>query len=574
MQSLPFVQVRDLPPSASFYSAVTQPLGLRYISADSSSITFGDTSTTPPLPVFEVKKVTGADHLAPFKPSRIVFSAPSPSVVSDFCAAAKRASPTSLISRGLGGSAERGNDPNFPGPHGAPSGGESESAQITDLEGNIMEVVYVNSPQDPSGYGGSTVRRTQSTTKEVSRILDWNLEVATQASGSVAGSAAVGGPAAGRGLEGEPFLLRRSVTTSTVEASPPQNPDGISASTVVGTVLGVAVGAAVGGALTYTMMRKDRSHAPHQVYDAPPTFQRRATFPDPYPDHRPKYVEVERTVERIHYPEQFPPSSRKYPPPSFMARYSQVDGPTRSRTLDEVDDRASRHTSRNTASRARGRSETGSKRQPLMIADHEYVSAVGSKHSNAPKLLVDAEHPSHGGTSLSRILDPQGLEYRGSCAASRASKALSKQYHHEPAPEHRSHASSHHTSSRHHRPPEAETYVSTRSKRSASTIRPAAPLVMAESMPLPVRSKAPSQYSSATVKPIRGVTSSRHSRVSARNVPLPPSTTGGWEDVPLGTGAADALDDVGSVAPSDSISCVGSKHSSRRHHRHHGPDGF
>lgn len=587
-ETLPFVTVARLPPSASFYSAITQPLGLRYISATSSSIFFG-TASPDPKPVFEVKSISdGAAQ--PLQRARILFSAPSRSAVAEFQAAALRANPVALI----GGDG----DPSFPR-HRSPTpasaavgGGEHvplDRAKIRDLDGNIMEVSYVNPPAYPAGYGGSTVRHTQSTTQEVGRILDWNLDVAASEP-SVAGSAAAGpATALTRRPSGEPHttVVRRSVTTSSTTQHPPpparedSNSLSLSTGAVVGTVLGaVAVGAAVGGALTYTLMRNERERAPRQEYD-PPTFQRRSTFPDRYPDPRGRYVEVERTVEKVRYPEEYPPVSKKYPPPTYLARYS--GGGPQSRALEDVDDRTSRHTSHYSGTRTRGRSEAASTRRPLMIDDIEYRSvAAPSKHTAGPKMLMDAEYRSSAGSKYSagskHSAHPKGgllvdADYR-SFAGSRhvvapPSRQPTEASYRSRAPSHAvSHAPSKHTAvaSRYladddrpsragtakpltHRPPEAETYISARSHRtdkSASTVRPIRP----------EGSRAVSRYTSGTIK-VPGV-SRAPSHASAKKVPLPASAAG--------SSKANWDDDVVSLAPSDSISCVGSRRSGRSYH--------
>ncbi|KAI8627553.1 hypothetical protein F5Y19DRAFT_170924 [Xylariaceae sp. FL1651] len=526
MQVLPFVQVRDLPPAASFYSAITQPLGLRFISADSSSIVFGDTSTSPD-PVFQVKAIAANAGALPPRPTRLVLSADSPSVVSAFHAAATRAN-----SRGNSNLLHLQDD------SGSPSG--ESRAIATDLEGNVMEVVYVNPPNYPSSYAGSTVRRTQSTNKEVSRILDWNLDVATSAvvSRSVAGSAAPSRPgmAVVTAPEDEVYrIVRRSVTMSTIEAPSPQpTSKGLSTGAMVGTVLGaVAAGAVVGVGLTYALSRSERNRAPRHDFDAPP-FQRRATYPDPFPEHHPRVVEVERTVEKVHHPEQYPPTSTKNPPPAYMTRYSQVGGPAMSRAMEEADDRANYTTS----SRARDR--------PLMITNTEHRSATGSQYTESPDLLMEAEHRSHAGsrhtTARSKVYSVVA-DHRSHAGSKHT--AASKVY--SQAPDHRSHVSSRskydadyrsHADSKHStvRPHDAEveTYVSARSEKSSHTVRPAKS-----------RSKAPSHYSSATVRPTGPSRTPSH--VSARDVP--PINNSDWQDV----------DDAGSVAPSDSISCVGSR---------------
>ncbi|KAI1385275.1 uncharacterized protein F4822DRAFT_339695 [Hypoxylon trugodes] len=506
MQALPFFQVSDLPPSASFFAAVAQPLGLKYISANSSSIVFGDTNSPTPEPIFEVKQRIGPDAHPP-QPCRLVLSATSPSVVSAFHAAALRSNPD-LKECGPNINylhIQDNSDPN----------GESR-ARVSDFDGNIMEVVHGSTPDYATSQVGSTVRRTQSSSHEVSRVLDWNLDVAP--SRSVVGSATASSTVGSRASNGDPLtVLRKSVTTtSTVESSPRENPQGLT-STVFGTVLGVAVGAAVGGALTYSMMKDDRERMAFQEYEQPPAFARRSTFPDPYPTNQPRY----------------------YPPASFA-------GGPRSRVVEELDDRASRHSSQYTTG-SRTRSEASSARRPLMIADHEYKSNAGSsagpKYGDAPRLLMDAEHRSVASSRHTAADNHSQAGSRYTTASSRRS----------PESDYRSYASSKYTSTARPRDPEVETYISARSDRSASTIRPA-PASVETAPPSRAPSKAGSRFSSSTVRgPNRAP-----SHVSARNVPQPESVIGGgrgnWED------------DVDSVAPSDSISNVGSR-SSRRSQR-------
>jgi hypothetical protein len=558
---LPYVQVSHLPPSASFYSAVTHPLGLRFISASQGAIAYGTTSPTDPSatkPAFEVRVVK--DRTQDIKPARLVLSTSSPSVVKDFYAAAIRTHPElKLTGRAL-----------------THDGTSSPSSQIQDLDGNIMEVVYIPPADSQPRPGGSTVRHTQSTTDEASRILDWNLDVATSGpSRSVAG----GGSTAvarrpSRAADGPepPYLLRRSVTTSTIEATTPvsrESPSGLG-SGVVGAVLGaVAAGAAIGGALTYMSMKNQRKQAPRQEFDAP-VFQRRSTFPDPYPDHRPRYIERERTVEKIHYPDQYSQARgpRHYPPSAYTARYP---GGGRSREVEELDDRASRLSARqSTSGRTRTRSEAASARQPLVIADHEYQSQAGSKYTatTTPKILMGAELRSQAGSRHSTNLLPEADQWSRAPSRQTIPRSLA------------------------HRDPEAETYLSAHSKRSErsdrteSTIRGPRQSVYdtAQSVTygdVPIRSHAPSKApTKASAAP------SRHSTVQATARSLAPSaarslahtavrssapsaathrtghttsragTHASARKVPLPESQAD-WDDNDSIAPSDSISCIG-----------------
>ncbi|KAI1759267.1 hypothetical protein GGR53DRAFT_165456 [Hypoxylon sp. FL1150] len=512
MQVLPFFQVSDLPPSASFYAAITQPLGLRYISATPSSIVFGDATSPIPEPVFEVKKSVGADTLPP-QPCHIILSAKSPSAVSAFRTAALRANPD-LQDCDV-------NSNYFQPSHSLELTGESR-ARISDFDGNIMEVVHGSRPGYSASQAGSAVHRDS---HEVSRVLDWNLDVDSHsvASRSVAGTATPGSVApsavGSRAASGAPYsFLQRSVTTSTVETLPRENSKGLGTSAIVGTVLGMAVGAAVGGALTYNMMKNDPQREPQAFqYEQPPPFSRRSTAPDPYPSNQPRYIE-------------YPPG--KYPPSSYTG--------ARSRAVDELDDRASRHSSHyTTGSKSRGRSEVSSARRPLMITDHEHRSNAGSKHGDSPKLLAEAEHRS---TASSR----HAADHHSSHAGSRSSAK------HSPESDLRSYVSSRHASSSRPRDPEVETYVSARSDR---TVRPS-PARVETAPPSRAPSQAGSRYSSNTVRPVRPAPASRaHSHLSAaRHVPQPESSVGS------SSSSAD-WEDVCSVAPSDSISNVGIRRS-------------
>ncbi|KAI4864502.1 hypothetical protein F4820DRAFT_332058 [Hypoxylon rubiginosum] len=513
MQVLPFFQVSDLPPSASFYAAITQPLGLRYISATPSSIVFGDAASPTPDPVFEVKKSDGANSRPP-QPCHLVLSAKSPSAVSAFHAAALRANPDLQDCDA--------NSNYFQPPDSSDSTSESR-ARIGDFDGNIMEVVHGSRPGYAASQAGSAVQRNS---HEVSRVLDWNLDVGSNsvASRSVVGSATPGSVApasavGSRAADGAPYsFLQRSVTTSTMETSPRENSKGLSTSAVVGTVLGMAVGAAVGGALTYTMMKNDpyREANAFQEYEQPPPFSRRSTCPEPYPNNQPRYIE-------------YPPG--KYPPSSFTG--------ARSRAVEELDDRASRHSSHyTTGSKSRGRSEVSSARRPLMITDHEHRSNAGSKHSDSPRLLTEAEHRSNAGSKYT-------ADHR-SHAGSKHSVAPSR---HSPESDLRSYVSSKHAPSR-PRDAEVESYVSARSERSDRTVRPS-PARVETAPPSRAPSQAGSRYSSNTVRPAAAGRAHSHLSAAARHVPQPESSVGSSAD----------WEDVCSVAPSDSISNVGSRRS-------------
>ncbi|KDN62874.1 hypothetical protein CSUB01_02877 [Colletotrichum sublineola] len=587
---VPYIDVSHLPSSTSYYSAILQPLGIHYISAHAqtacpdatanttdtdskttittsslgrlpTTVTYGTSS--PPTPVLQIREARNSSE--PLKLSRVVFSAPTPTAVTDFHSFAARANPNLQFVVPLGQS------------------GDIHRATVTDLDGNIMEVVYQPPPNYPPSYAGSTIRKTQSTTKEASRILDWNYDVATsELSPSMSGSVAEGPSASALAMTArsgqvpgnEPYtLLRRSVTTSVIESpsrreepaiAPASAASGITTSTVVGSLLGAAVGAAAGAAITYGMMRKERARAPVQEFDgSAPPFQRRATFPDQYaePQAGPgRYVEVERTVEKIRYPEAYPTLPDNRASPQYMAKYSQVG--SRSRAVDDMyDDTRSRHSSRyqlERGSSVRSRSQAAVPRTaPLMLTDYEHQSNAGSRRSVASRSVAQHSIVDDAGTYVSARSERSQSTIRpppptvetilggGSRAPSRA-------------------------------PTRAPSMVPSRAptkapSRPPTVVRSKAPTTVAPSKaptqaPTIVPSKAP------TKAPSRAPTAARTSQpvfayppatrvptyVSARNLPPPRSGTGSshaaWED------------DAVSVAPSDSISCIGSKTSRRQYH--------
>ncbi|KAH8891682.1 hypothetical protein GQ53DRAFT_149551 [Thozetella sp. PMI_491] len=543
---LPFVEVSHLPSASSFYAAILDPLGLQFLLAHSASdpipsITYGCLlSRTPVLQLRQVPASGGR----PLKRSHLVLTATSAAAVSEFSAAGLRANPDSPAPIGgpLSRAPRRPSAPSLLQASEAPSAATAGNvsgeirATVTDLDGNTMDVVYRPPPGYPSQYNGSTVRKTQSTDDEANRILRWNYDVASSASSvssplsepphaayagshisSYAGPLTVAKHSPSRYGDDEPYLVRRVTTTTTTttaapsayeaSSSPRQNSRGLSAGAVVGTLLGVAAGAAAGAALTLTAMRSDRARAPNQEFDAPP-FTRRATFPEPYPDRKGRFVEVERTVEKVRYPEAYPVLvDHRGPPPEYIARY-RSSGSSKSKGLDDMalDDSRSRHSEKSRHSSTRTRSEAATGRKPLLLGEADHRSQISSSKTSTSR------HP----------------------------PIVQRSYTYDS-------------------PGDKESYVSARSHRSASTIRPLAAPVSTHTV---TRSKAGSRATARVIE--LGADSSSQvyrslshagSHISARRVPLPPSG--------VGSSHADWDDDADSVAPSDSISCVGSRRSGR-----------
>ncbi|TKW59889.1 hypothetical protein CTA1_9989 [Colletotrichum tanaceti] len=609
---VPYIDVSHLPSSASFYSAILQPLGIHYISADAQTaspdvdtkavdtesktiITLSDPSrpltnvtygtSSPHTPVLQIREARNSSE--PLKVSRIVFSAPSPTAVTDFHYFAVRANPKLLSVVPLGQLSRSR-------PATITQSGDIHRATVTDLDGNTMEVVYQPPPYYPPFCTGSAVGKTQSTTEEVGRILNWNYDVvASVPSPSMSDSAAAGPSASiiamtarsGQFPSDEPYtLLRRSVTTSVIE-SPVRREDhalahasasssnGVSTSTVVGSLLGAAVGAAAGAAITYGMM-KERARAPLQEFDgSTPPFQRRATFPDQYaePQAGPgRYVEVERTVEKIRYPEAYPTLPDNRAPPQYMAKYSQVGA--RSRADDDMhEDTRSRRSSRyqlERGSSVRSSSQAAVPRTaPLMLTDYEHRSSTGSRHSvasrsAAQRSTVDDARTyvsSRSGTSQSTLRPPppsvETILGGGSRAPSRASTQASSM------------APSRAPTKTPSRPPtvvrsKAPTIVApSRAPSRAPTQGPTiVPSIRKAPSKAPARAPSRAPTAVRTSQPVFAYPPATRAPtyVSARNLPPPRSGSGNshatWED------------DAVSVAPSDSISCIGSKTSRRQYH--------
>ncbi|KAF6814885.1 cystathionine gamma-synthase protein [Colletotrichum musicola] len=598
---IPCFDVSHLPSSASFYSAVFQPLGIHYISPDTQTAayvaSYGTSSGSLSAPVFQIRETRSSPVSVPLKLSRALFSAPSPVAVTGFRSAALRANPALLL---------------VPGPTTTTAqSGDGHRVAVTDLDGNTMEVVYQPPPSYPPSYAGSTVRTTQSTHEEVSRILDWNYDVAASESRSRSGPSTAEPSAvtfamtsqASQFSGNEPYtILRRSVTTSFIETSPslhadpaaapapsqapapspPSSSSSLQTSTVVGSILGAAVGAAAGAALTYGMLRKERARAPLQEFDgtAPtPPFQRRATFPDQYPEHHGagRYVEVERTVEKIRYPEHYPTFPENRVPSQYMAKHSQSQAGSRDGD-DLYDDARSRHSPRyqlERASTVRPSSQVAVPRAAqLMLTDYEHQSNAGSRlsiagNSAVPRTVVPEPESYETGTYVSaRSVGTQStvrpppptveteLAFRSKAPSVVPSRAPTK------APS--------------KAPTIAPSQAPANAPSRAPTVAPSrAPTKAASQAPTYVPSKAPTKAPSRAPTVVRTPTIVRAPKANpvfayppatraptympaANRIPAPKSG--------IGSSHASWEDDAVSVAPSDSISCIGSRTGRRQYH--------
>lgn len=579
---LPFIEVSQLPSSSSFYSAVTQPLGLQYLYAvdptvspsGSHSIIYGS-ATSPPVPVFELRHARPtADR--PLKLSRLVLSAGSPGVVRRFQALLQGlhyADGRVLLtgSQSLLRQSPEPEPPLFGSNAGAEAGKSRAStddwgvpikAAGKDQDGNVMEVVYVPPSGYPESHAGSTARRIHSSTGQTSRIMSWNYDVAAADAilqaplrHLVPVSSALAPPRRpGRFPDDDDMapVIRRTITTSTTTyepveplASPRQGSNGLTTGALVGTLLGVAAAsAAIGAGVAYGAMKNERGRSGFE----PPMFQRRSTYPEPHPGSRspyPEYGPSER--DRLYLAE-------RRTPPTLLTGYPTSQGPRDDGGTYE--DSRSRLSSRFQPPSAR--SEASSSRKPLLLteAEHRSYAGVGSKHGSSARTSEMMEGDM-------AILAPDDR----SVACSRHTAARSK---HSAAPSLRR-SSTYDEAAGRDRDRDRDSYVSTRSHRTASTVRPLQATVQTElTAPslasLASRPKLASRASGATAQrraesyvsaretPRAGSRAATH--VSARQVALPASRTGSSR-----IGYEEDEDDLCSIAPSDSISCVGSRKS-------------
>jgi hypothetical protein len=596
--SAPVIEVSHLAASSSFYSAVLQPLGLACLEPSARS-TLGDRDP-PAAPSTSIAYGYARTPLlylrqrsrSPAAPSTLALTAPSRRAVVGFHACALRA------------------NPQLPGSHEAPclatEGGVSR-ATAYDLDGNKLDIVYPESMSQhaSAGYAASAYRTVKPPIQEEpSRVLDWHSEAPsaqprritlTSASYPYQSSfhtrpdpdfykylpersaAADDYPPStsmpSHHYERPPYPVRRSAThseysTSAVrqpapsthsshKAQPqeeaPPNPrqsstnSNLNTTTVVGALLGVAAGAAV----AYGLVSRERERKPrHEVeaYGPPaPSLPRRATFPEKV-DVAPRKL---RALEHHPNPQEH----------SYMPRGSQVVYP------DVVDDYAgvwpSNYLTEGSQHYTHSTRKPTYRSQPQMD-DYD----TRSRHST--------RQPSeHARSRRARSEVPVELSYPPIVNAAPQSRVSTRRS---------VTGKSSHSRPRSHAPVyDEETYISARTHQIPSA-RPRVEYPHAPEYPpapeprgLVIRGRPASRIPNTTTTamfqiedeqpaPHRAPPGRGYSQASAaRHVPLPQSDMGSshaeWDD-----------DDNVSIAPSDSISCAGSRtsrRSRRHHHRYH-----
>ena len=363
--TVPFVEVSHLASSSSFYSAILQIVGLRFLneSRDPSSsvgtVTYGLTAGVTktggkhrqaltdgrgeeikgPQPVLQIREVS-----RPFDPVRnstVVIAVPSPGQVVDFHETALTANPWLAV--------QTDGDPIYSGgpspkPRLGIDGGETpRRATVRDLDGNTIQVVY-RQPTCPRDYYGRVVewtydgagathstykttttitRKTHTRNRSLSQPQLQPVASARSSSSSIDGlppfqprqSPAKHGPNTVTAAEmAQRAAAQPEKEDEPVSVSPRQssNNNGLSTTTVVGAILGVA---AAGAALTYgfaSHAAKERERKPRQEYDAQaPQLPRRSTFPEKAPTHK-LHTDDRRPVYGDY--SDYPPNASHYPP--------------------------------------------------------------------------------------------------------------------------------------------------------------------------------------------------------------------------------------------------------------------
>lgn len=501
---VPTIDVSHLPSAASFYAEIAQPLGISYLSASSSRVNFGWVSPAPDN--------TPQPHVVLSLQQSPTFQVQRSSIT---LLANSRGAVDAFYKRGLlANSRQTG--------HTLEHSPAEIRARIRDLDGNMLEAVY--SPRAP----GALPRRrtldieTASTPKEARRVLQWQQDVA------------------------------RSVALSEGEHDKSPPPPSLR-----------GAGPAPGGDFV-TIRERDGDRLPIH-------YRRSDTYPpeSPYPaDRAPRLVSRETIhTERFYRPGEGEGGGRGLTGMKLVGTllgaaagaaiaYAAVrsdspphyDGPRRASHGDHpihgyapmfTDPRDVSHAGTRGADRTLARTYIGmDPRQTQYVAQYTIRGPPPTRVHDWARIEERSHASFRGGRSeLKQVVTQRSRSESGSTRHSRPPPVLprSRSPH---APSHasrRSHRSQHSERSsprRHKLDGDRESYVSARSQR---TERP------------DVRYEGGISTTTIRIVP----KDERRSVVSARHIPLPESVIGGF-------GYAE------SVAPSDSVSSVGSKRERER----------
>ncbi|KAH7383124.1 hypothetical protein BKA64DRAFT_178029 [Cadophora sp. MPI-SDFR-AT-0126] len=543
----PLIQVAHLPSAASFYGSLTQPLGLQFLSATPVSpacLHFGYVQQSPSGPrKITVFTVSQAAHP---RLSHITLSAPSPKAVYDFHG-------KSLLLNQDRGRGENTFDQEE----------DEERALTRDFDGNMIEAVYSTRASRGAAPRGPPAIEPAGLDKESRRVLEWQQDVARSISGSQAPGSQAGshvghredqtGPGTFRradtfpsdfGRERPMRLVRReTVTTEHYSQAERERQAGASGGISGKAVIGTLLGAAAGAAFAYAMTRSE---------DPPSTTSVRRSSAPQYTHEPIRMEDRERVVETRTIPARSYVSERARDR-DVQPRYVQytIAAPppriTAQPELARIEERS--HVS------TRSRRSGGKEREGSEV----------SKRYERPLTILPA--PSRNRSPASHVSRRSRKSGSGSGTGSSLERERRR------------------TSPRDRegeREGESE-YMSARSHHTASTIKPAVPqppssrvsssTIRIVPQPPDARDLDPDRKSYVSERDRdagrdRDRDRERRSTVSARQVPLPPSTVMSAHQVPLPRSMASGIGGGGgyaaSVAPSDSVSSVGSKRERER----------
>ncbi|KAH8593801.1 hypothetical protein B0O99DRAFT_688239 [Bisporella sp. PMI_857] len=522
---LPIIEVSHLPSAFSFYATCTQSLGLFYLSNSPARLHFGYISDLGPQIVFSLQQ----SPVVPCRPSHITLLAQSPASVKEFYR-------QSLLANA------RQRDPSIK------EDGEETKARARDLDGNMLEAIYT--PRRPT-------ISTASTPKEARRVLEWQEDVArsvAEVPDPVPSPAESGGApfrqAESYTVSQPPLRLVRRDTVTTETYRRPGSSDerpggGFSGMKLVGTLLGAAAGAAV----AYAMVSSTDSSSRDSTFTAPvapvapvapaaPT--RRASYDmyeSPVVERRPARSYLARAEEGAGYVAQYTIAAAP-PPMARIQEVADVDDPI---TMEERD-------------RSRTPEREGDRDEVTVIEESPKSHVSHRSHRSHKSHRSHRSHVSRrDGEERSHVSRREGEERshvsRRDAGDEREDK---KSYHGSRKTESYVSARSHHTNrtsgSRYQQEPQKVRYVVAESPRSRASSSGSEHTVR-RSKKSDRGSRVDRDYVDEPERERRSVISARNvplpmSVVSARNVPLPQSEVGGY---------------AASVAPSDSVSSVGSK---------------
>lgn len=485
------IEVSHLPSAASFYAAVTQPFGIRFLSSspNGSSLYFGFPAFPPSPSEVILTLVACSNPVA----TTITFTASSRETVKEFHDRAVRAADfdttSSLIHIATG-----------------------SVAQVYDLDGNMVEARH-------SARRSSEPAPEAIPPKPTNRIEAWREDVDRAATET---SSVIEAPKALSRVASLSMAEREEESTS--KGLVP----GLSNKALIGTVLGAAAGAIAAYAMvrseepefeTVTAVPISATPARTQYAESIPATRmyqdERARYYSPQQPAEERIVEIERSIKSM----TGVAKSVASPKSTHYSVIRMDDNDCRTVVYrDEIKSQVSRKEKSRVGTEVSHRSKSRSNEPRAIMPAPSYVSSRHSKREPMGTVVSARNIALPESVAPSRI-SAKNIPLPESVAPSRISARNI------PLPE--SVAPSRVSRSGRDRDPDRtapSSYVSARTSRSKSTVRHRGP-------------------ESTASKSHRSSAREKGSHVSARNVPLPETV----------------IDDCGSVAPSDSVSSVGSK---------------